>query len=165
MEKFENEINNIDSWTPTYIIAYNYFEGIGRRTFLKNALRKYNLTEFLDTPTYITIESKESIENFIYKLNTISKNPTVLDYDFSSLSIESKIEIAVILVKQFMDFKELIFVIDEGGIILPNNSVVDWFKELVNNEIFDNNLVLCLISNYRPNEVQLKKEKKSLGKV
>ncbi|UJF29293.1 toll/interleukin-1 receptor domain-containing protein [Kaistella sp. 97-N-M2] len=162
MEKFENEINNIDSWTPTYIIAYNYFEGIGRRTFLKNALRKYKLTEYLDTPTYITIESKESIENFIYKLNTISKNPAILDYDFSSLSIESKIEIAVNLVKQFMDFKELIFIVDEGGIILPNNSVVNWFKELVNNEIFDNNLVLCLISKYRPNEVKLKRERKSL---
>lgn len=162
MEKFENEINNIDSWTPTYIIAYNYFEGIGRRTFLKNALRKYKLTEYLDTPTYITIESQESIENFIYKLNTISKNPSILDYDFSDLSIESKNKIAANLVKQFMDFKELIFVVDEGGIILPNNSVVNWFKELVNNEIFDNNLVLCVISKYRPNEVQLKREKKSL---
>lgn len=162
MEKFENEINNIDSWTPTYIIAYNYFDGIGRRTFLKNALRKYKLTEYLDTPTYITIESQESIENFIYKLNTISKDPAVLAYDFSSLSIETKIEIAVTLVKQFMDFKELIFIIDEGGIVLPNSSVVNWFKELVNNKIFDNNLVLCLISKYRPNEVKLKREKKSL---
>lgn len=162
MEKFENEINNIDNWTPTYIIAYNYFEGIGRRTFLKNALRKYELTEYLDTPTTITIESKESIENFLYKLNTISKNPEVLDYDFSSLSIEEKIEIAVKLVKQFMDYKELIFIVDEGGIVLPNNTIVEWFNELVNNEVFNNNLAICLISKFRPNEVALKREKKSL---
>lgn len=162
MEKFENEINNIDNWTPTYIIAYNYFEGIGRRTFLKNALRKYELTNYLDTPTTITIDSKESIENFIYKLNTISKIPEILDYDFSVLSIESKIEIAVKLLKQFLDYKELVFVIDEGGIVLPNNSIVDWFKSLVNNELFDNNLILCLISKFRPNEAQLRREKKSL---
>ncbi len=162
MEKFENDINNIDNWTPTYIIAYNYFEGIGRRTFLKNALRKYELTNYLDSPTTITIDSKESIENFIYKLNTISKIPEILDYDFSVLSIESKIEIAVKLLKQFMDYKELVFVIDEGGIVLPNNTIVDWFKSLVNNELFDNNLILCLISKFRPNEAQLKREKKSL---
>lgn len=162
MEKFENDINNIDNWTPTYIIAYNYFEGIGRRTFLKNALRKYELINYLDSPTTITIDSKESIENFIYKLNTISKIPEILDYDFSVLSIESKIEIAVKLLKQFMDYKELVFVIDEGGIVLPNNTIVDWFKSLVNNELFDNNLILCLISKFRPNEAQLKREKKSL---
>lgn len=162
MEKFENDINNIDNWTPTYIIAYNYFEGIGRRTFLKNALRKYELTNYLDSPTIITIDSKESIENFIYKLNTISKIPEILDYDFSVLSIESKIEIAVKLLKQFMDYKELVFVIDEGGIVLPNNTIVDWFKSLVNNELFDNNLILCLISKFRPNEAQLRREKKSL---
>lgn len=162
MEKFENDINNIDNWTPTYIIAYNYFEGIGRRTFLKNALRKYELTNYLDSPTTITLDSKESIENFIYKLNTISKIPEVLDYDFSVLSLEAKIEIAVTLLKQFMDYKELVFVIDEGGIVLPNNTVVDWFKSLVNNELFENNLILCLISKFRPNEAQLRKEKKSL---
>lgn len=162
MEKFENDINNIDNWTPAYIIAYNYFEGIGRRTFLKNALRKYELTNYLDSPTTITIDSKESIENFIYKLNTISKIPEILDYDFSVLSIESKIEIAVKLLKQFMDYKELVFVIDEGGIVLPNNTIVDWFKSLVNNELFDNNLILCLISKFRPNEAQLRREKKSL---
>lgn len=162
MEKFENDINNIDNWTPTYIIAYNYFEGIGRRTFLKNALRKYELTNYLDSPTTITIDSKESIENFIYKLNTISKIPEVSDYDFSALSIESKIEIAVKILKQFMDYKELVFVIDEGGIVLPNNSIVDWFKSVVNNELFNNNLILCLISKFRPNEAQVRREKKSL---
>lgn len=162
IEKFENDINNIDNWTPTYIIAYNYFEGIGRRTFLKNALRKHELTNYLDTPTTITIDSKESIENFIYKLNTIGKISEIVEYDFSVLSIEAKIEIAVKLLKQFMDYKELVFVIDEGGIILPNNSIVDWFKSIVNDKVFDNNLVICLISKFRPNEAQLRRDKKAL---
>ena len=30
MEHFENDINNLDGWTPTYIVAYNYFEGTGQ---------------------------------------------------------------------------------------------------------------------------------------
>lgn len=162
MQKFEDDINNLDNWTPTYIIAYNYFEGIGRRTFLKNALRKNEFIDYLDVPATITIDAKESIENFIYKLNTISKEDEILKYDFSEESIENKVEIATKLVKQFMDFKELIFIIDEGGIILPNNTLVDWFSEIVNNEIFNNNLIFCLISKYRPNEIILKREGKSL---
>lgn len=162
IQKFEDDINNLDNWTPSYIIAYNYFEGIGRRTFLKNALRKYKLTDYLQTPMSITMDSKESIENFIYKLNTISNNEEIVHHDFSILTVESKIEIAVNLVKEFVDFRELIFIIDDGGIVLPNNSIVEWFTTLINHDYFENNLSICLVSKYRPNESFLKKEKKSL---
>lgn len=162
MQKFETDINNLDNWTPTYIIAYSYFEGIGRRTFLKNALRKASFMDYLDSPTMITMDSKESIENFIYKLNTLSKNEEITKYDFSSISIEEKTDIAAEQVKQFVDFKELIFIVDDGGIVLPNNKIVDWFTNVVNRDEFDNNLVFCLISRYRPAEIVLRKEKKSL---
>jgi tetratricopeptide (TPR) repeat protein len=162
MNRFENDINNVDSWTPTYIVAYNYFEGIGRRTFLKNALRKYDLIDYLDSPITVSIDAKESIENFIYKLHAVGKDQEIAEYDFSVLDIEAKIEIAVALVKQFLEYKELLFIVDDGGIILPNNKIVDWFTKIVNHKFFDNNLVFCLVSKYRPNEVFLKKEKKAL---
>lgn len=162
IKKFETDINNLDNWTPTYIIAYNYFEGIGRRTFLKNALRKANFMDYLDSPTTITIDAKESLENFIYKLNTLGKDEDISKYDFSKESLEKKIEIAITLVKQFSSFKELIFIVDDGGIILPNGKIVDWFSEIIKHEEFSNNLIFCLISKYRPNEALLRREKKSL---
>lgn len=43
MAKFERDINNLDCWVPTYIIAYNFYEGIGRKKFLRNALGKEKL--------------------------------------------------------------------------------------------------------------------------
>lgn len=162
MQKFESEINNLDNWKPTCIIAYNFFEGIGRRTFLKNALRKANIIDFEYNPIFISIDSKESIENFIYKLNTITKFDEINEYDFSEESIESKISIAKELVREFVKFEEIIFVIDEGGIILPNIQMVDWFSQIINDNEFSNHLCFCLISKYRPNELKLKKEKKSL---
>ncbi len=162
IEKFENEINNLDNWVPTYIIAYNYFEGIGRRTFLKNVLRKSNLIDYTYDPVIITVDSKESIENFIYKLNSISKIDEISEYDFSEESLESKIEIAKKIVKEFISFKELLFIIDDGGIVLPNNEIVEWYQKIVNDSDFTNQLTFCLISKYRPNEIKLKKEKKSL---
>ncbi|MUV03885.1 TIR domain-containing protein [Flavobacterium rakeshii] len=162
MERFENDINNLDNWVPTCIIAYNFFEGIGRRTFLKNALRKTLLIDSIYDPVYISIDSKESIENFIYKLNTIGKINEVSQYDFSEESVDSKIEIAKKIVKQFISFNEKIFIIDDGGIILPNTQMVEWFERLINDEEFSNQLSICLISKYRPNEVRLRKYKKSL---
>lgn len=162
MERFENEINNLDNWKPTCIIAYNYFEGIGRRTFLKNALRKTNIIDFTYEPIVISIDAKESIENFIYKLNSISQNDNILNHDFSEESLENKIQVAIELVKQFSDFKEKIFIIDEGGIILPNIQMVDWFEAIITSEEFKNSITFCLISKYRPNEVKLKKSNRTL---
>jgi len=162
MEKFESSINNLENWMPTCIIAYNFFEGIGRRTFLKNALKKVNIVDFSYQPIFISIDAKESIENFIYKLNTIKQDDSIIEYDFSEETLESKINIAKDLIKEFVAFKEIIFIIDDGGIILPNTQIVEWFNSLLNDSDFDNQLAFCLISKYRPNEIKLKKEKKSL---
>lgn len=40
MQEFETKFITIDGTTPSCIIAYSYIEGMGRRTFLKNALKK-----------------------------------------------------------------------------------------------------------------------------
>jgi hypothetical protein len=162
IQKFENDINNLDNWIPTYIIAYYYFEGIGRRTFLKNVLRKSNFMSYIKEPFIITIDSKESIENFIYKLNSISEIDEIIKYDFSIKSIDEKIKIARDLVIQFIDNQEIIFIVDEGGIVLPNGYIVDWFKQIVSDNCFNNRLSFCLISKYHPEERRLKNERKSL---
>ena len=158
MEHFENDINNLDGWTPTYIVAYNYFEGIGRRTFLKNALRKANYIEPYYEPVIITIDGKESLENFIYKLNTVNPDASIMEHDLSTKSMEEKVNIAKALVKEFINFREIIFIIDDGGIVLPHHEIVGWFRDLVQDEIFANNLVFCLVSRYKPNEKTLHKE-------
>lgn len=162
MEHFENDINNLDGWTPTYIVAYNYFEGIGRRTFLKNALRKANYIEPYYEPVIITIDGKESLENFIYKLNTVNPDASIMEHDLSTKSMEEKVNIAKALVKEFINFREIIFIIDDGGIVLPHHEIVGWFRDLVQDEIFANNLVFCLVSRYKPNEKTLHKEHLSL---
>lgn len=162
MARFESEINNIDNWIPTYIIAYSYFEGIGRRTFLRNALMKMNLINKFHQPTCISIDARESIENFIYKLNSVSLDNNIWKYDLSQESLERKISIATDLAKQFVDAQEKIFIIDNGGIVLANHTIVDWFSKIVCNSYFDNRLVFCVISQNRPNEMFLRNEHRSL---
>lgn len=162
MARFESEINNIDNWIPTYIIAYNYFEGIGRRTFLRNALAKMNLIDKIHQPTFISIDARESVENFIYKLNSVSQDDSIWKYDLSQETIEKKISIAIDLSKQFFEAQEKIFIIDNGGIVLANHTIVDWFSQIVNDPYFENRLIFCVISQNRPNEMFLRNERRSL---
>ena len=150
MEIFENKINNFENITPSCIVVSNYFEGIGRRTFLKYALKKSNFIDGLYEPFIVEMSEKESIENFIYKINRIAEDENILNYDFTDETVASKIDIAKKLIVDFLKYKEIIFIIDEGSIILPNGFIVDWFNELITKKEFNNTLSLCVISKYKP---------------
>lgn len=162
MARFERDINNLEGWTPTFIIAYNFYQGIGRRTFLRNALLKTQLISRLSSHKPISLDSRESIESFIYKLNAISEDEGVFKSDLSKKSMEEKVAMAVAQVKTFMQNKEIVFIEDNGGIILPNKKMAPWFKQVAHNKAFENNLVFCIISKFRPDERQLEREKRSL---
>lgn len=155
IQEFETKLINISNLKPTSIIAYNFFAGMGRRTFLKNALRKTQVIDKLYEPIILPIESKESIEDFIYKLNIINPDYSITDPDFSELDIDAKLLITKDLVKKFSDNNEIIFIIDEGSIVLPNTKIVDWFQKLIAYPEFKNQVTFCLISKYRPDGVKV----------
>lgn len=163
MARFEKDILNIDNWIPTYIVAYNYYEGIGRTTFLKNALMKQNFIQKKTTPIILPFDSKESIESFIIKLNAISEDDSVFRADLSSKTMDEKIETAIALVKEFSKSKEIIFIRDNGGIVLPNKEIAPWFRKIVEDPIFENNLTFCLITKFRPNEMKMLEERRALS--
>ena len=147
---FEKKIINIDGKKPTCIIAYNFFEGMGRRTFLKNALIKTNVVNKLYEPEIIPFDAKESIEDFIYKLNLVNPKDDIYKLDLSTETLENKILIAKDLVKTFVDNNEVLFIVDEGSLVLPNNKIVDWFQKIISFEEFSNQICFCIISKYKP---------------
>lgn len=163
MAKFERDINNLEGWMPTYIIAYNYYSGIGRRTFLMNALLKSRLIKKQSSCKLITLDSKESIESFIFKLNTINEDDEVFRADLSKKSLDEKIEMASEIVRDFMRNNEIIFIEDNGGIVQPNKKIASWFTQIIKKNDFNNNLVFCIISKFRPDENWLLREKRSLS--
>lgn len=157
IQDFERKLINIDNSKPTCIIVSSFFEGIGRRTFLKNGLIKTGLIDKWYEPVLIPINSKESIEDFMYKLNFIQHTPDIFTHDFSKEDMSSKIELAKKYIKNFVDNGEIIFLIDDGGIVLPNHEFVDWFKEIINDPYFQNQLSICIISRFKPNGLMVKK--------
>lgn len=150
MQEFERKMVNIDNKKPTCIIASSFFEGMGRRTFLRNGLVKTRIIDKWYEPVPISIGSKESIEDFIYKLNFVDISPEIFLKDFASESIESKIELGRQLIKKYSETGELLFVVDEGSIVLPNHTLVGWFKDIISDPELQNIVCICLISKFKP---------------
>lgn len=157
MQEFEKKMVNLEGTKPTCIIASSYFEGMGRRTFLRNGLIKTRIIDKLYEPIPISISSKESIEDFIYKLNFVEITPDIFKYDFTEESIETKVQIARDYVKQFVDSGEILFIIDEGSIVLPNHTIVDWFKDIIIDPRLKNQVSICLISKFKAYYPHIKK--------
>ena len=69
---------------------------------------------------------------------------------------------AIDLTAEIIKNKEVIFIEDNGCVVLPTGGVVGWFKEIVCHERFKNRMAFCLISKFRPNEEKLLSEHRSL---
>jgi hypothetical protein len=159
MSDFEYQMVNIQNTKPTCIIAASFFEGIGRRTFLRHGLIKTRIIDKLYDPVPISISGKESIEDFLYKLNFIDSTPDVFKHDFASEEMPIKIDLAIKQIKKFTDTGEIIFVIDDGSIVLPHNQIVDWFDKVVSSPLLQNQVSICLISKFKPYRPSIQKKK------
>ena len=157
MQEFERKLINIDNTKPTCIIASSFFEGIGRRTFLRNGLVKTRVINKWYEPVPISVSSKESIEDFLYKLNFVEPIPDVFEKDLASEELSAKVELGREYIKRFTDNNEILFIIDEGSIVLPNHSLVGWFKDIISATTLQNQVSICLISKFKPYGPLIKK--------
>ncbi len=157
MQEFERKLINIDNTKPTCIIASSFFEGMGRRTFLRNGLAKTRIIDSWYEPVPISVSSKESIEDFLYKLNFVEPIPEVFEKNLALEELDAKIELAREYVKKFNDNNEILFIVDEGSIVLPNHSLVGWFTEMIKAINLQNQVSICLISKFKPYGPSIKK--------
>lgn len=157
MQEFERKIVNIDNSKPTCIIASSFFEGMGRRTFLRNGLIKTRVIDKWYEPVPISIGAKESIEDFLYKLNFVEISPDIFQKDFSNEDLQAKIKLGRHYIKKFSETGEVLFIVDEGSIVLPNHSLVGWFKEIISAPELQNQVCICLISKFKPYSPHIKK--------
>lgn len=162
LAKFEREINNIEGWIPSYIVAYNFYKGIGRKKFLRNALSKEGIIKKNSLPIQISMDGQQSIESFLMKLNAVSDSEDIIKTNLAQKSIDEKVSLAITLIGDIVKNNEVIFIEDNGCIVLPTGRVVGWFKRVAHHEAFNNRIVFCIISKFRPNEEQILNEHHSM---
>ncbi len=155
-DSFESKIFSISDQKSNSIVVSG-FEGIGRRTFLKTALKRSNKIQEYYEPIYITLDTKDSIEDFIIKLQDFD-NETSSNFlsELEKLSYLEKVEEAKSLLVKVQDSNEVVFIIDSGCIILPTMKVAPWYLELISNQKHQNVFSLCVISRFRPSNGLLK---------
>lgn len=158
-DQLETKIYSLTDNKPKSIIVSG-FEGIGRRTFLKEAfLREKRIKEYY-TPIYITLDTKDSIEDFILKLQDY-KGENTSEYleQLAIIEYEQKVEEAKRLLVTVKNSNEYIFVIDSGCIVKPSKNLADWYLQIIDNEEFDNLFTLNIISRFRPSNELIRNNK------
>ena len=150
IRNFESDFSDITGSIPTFIVADNFYNGMGRTHFIKHGLNRINILKLTQSPLTISMQRGESLENFIIKLNAYVYNDEAIKADFHALSLENKKKIALNLVKEYKKNNRLIFIKDEGAIVLPNHEIVDWFSWLTQAPELHNRITFCLISTWSP---------------
>ena len=127
----------------------------GRRTFLRNAMRRVDLLRDNNDPIYITSDSKDNVDSIILKLKeTIEEYSSEYLSYLSSLSFDQKVSELLKLIKEITDNDERIFIIDDGGVVKANKTLAIWFDRLIANEALYGMYSVSVISKYRvPNEI------------
>ncbi|BDD08533.1 hypothetical protein FUAX_09650 [Fulvitalea axinellae] len=159
LDQLESKIYSIGDFKPHSIIVSGMV-GIGRRTFLKNALKWVKKIQEFYEPIYITLDTKDSIEDFIIKVQDFEDRTSSESLEqLQSLSFEEKIEEAKSLLVKVKSSNEFIFIIDFGCVIKPSKKVANWYLKLIEDSQFKNLLTLNIVSRFRPSTNFLRKQK------
>lgn len=124
-------------------------------------MKRSNKIQNLYQPIFIDLGTKDSIEDFILKLQDIENSNTdkFLEY-LNQLTYQEKIDEASKILERIQDSNEYIYIIDAGCIIQPTKRVAEWYLELISSQKHTNVLSLNVISKFRPSNEFLRKNDK-----
>jgi hypothetical protein len=130
IRQFEERIDNFDKTTPLCFIASG-IEKIGRQSLIKHCLKKANIIDDAYQPPIIMLNSHESLEDFILKVDDLGLSSQINKKHFLKRKVHEKISIAAKITEEVQNAKELIFIIDHGCIVTPEGLINKWFSELL----------------------------------
>ncbi len=149
LENFEERLDNFEKAQPKCIIATG-LESIGRRTFLKYALVKTDIINQYYTPNSIYLDTNDSIEDFILKINDFGFLD--IDSDLSDLLSKNqdyKINLAINILKEIQSNNEIILILDNGCIVNYERKFSNWFRKIIESSELDNKVLICTASKYK----------------
>lgn len=155
VEKLESEFSDFDKNVNCFVASG--FSLTGRKALMKYTLQKLKIIPASYTPITIKFKDNESIEDFIKMLFDLGIIEfSIENFDFINSSQKIKVNKLVEIIKEFQKIKEVIFINDFGGIILPNGEVVDWFKEVL--QKIENKFIFGISSKFNLRKTYIYKE-------
>lgn len=148
IEEIESELYSGDFHKIKSLILSGR-EGVGRRTIIKKFIKDKQVRSVSDEIFLIELSNKESIEDFIMKVNDL-----YLDYDKNQLmkvlagDKQQKLELAIELLNKLGSLNDALFILDRGACVLPNRKLSEWFADILRSKKTLNRLNIFLISTY-----------------
>lgn len=103
----------------------------------------------------ITLDSHESLEDFIIKLYDLGFSNSKDLGNLMFKDINTKVDLAVDLLKDLQISKEILMIVDDGGIVSPQREISNWFNEIVLKLQTTNQITICVASSFRINRTKL----------
>jgi len=121
---------------PTCVI-FSGMEGIGRRTLLNECFKKSALiSDYYNFPR-ISLNSGQSIEDFILKVYALGLSPERDLGELMHMSVERKVEMAVSVLHSLYELNEKLMIIDEECIVSfddgSGKNISSWFLQILSN--------------------------------
>jgi tetratricopeptide (TPR) repeat protein len=143
----EERLDNFDIQSPVALIASG-LQSIGRKSVISHAVKKSNLVRDSYEFPFITLDSFDSIEDFIVKLDDLGlvaeKIPSL-----QKMSINEKVGIAKKIVDKIVEDRERILIEDHGVLVQRSGDIVDWFDELLEHLSPAGHLTFCIASQFK----------------
>ncbi|WP_247233170.1 toll/interleukin-1 receptor domain-containing protein [Telluribacter sp. SYSU D00476] len=152
--KFESfHYQNIRSKNLSFIISG--LEGVGRRSFLLASLKHVNVVpSSISEMILFSLTSKNSIEDLLAQLENVQEEFNPDDFmTLLSLGLEDKVNYAIDRINEYLDFNEIVCIVDDGCIIKPSHRVAEWFIKFVESNKIKRKYGLNIVSRYRPNNL------------
>lgn len=130
VEKFEHRFND-RKLGKAVCYCVSGFETIGRTTLLNYCLKKVGKIRQEYTFPSFNLNSTDSIEDFIFKLDELGVAKPALVENLSTKTVDEKIRIASEQLNNFIENDEVVHIVDNGCIITNNGGIAEWFRKLL----------------------------------
>lgn len=155
IKRFEERFYSMDEDMLNVVIASG-IKNVGRKTLLSKCLRQVNaIKENSYEMSTITLNSMESLEDFIYKIYDLGFSNKINLENLMSTSINDKINMALSLIYDIQQNKEIVHIEDEGCIVTHNGNVAEWFLQIVSNLKCKSRVTFTIASKFRVTTPQI----------
>lgn len=141
---FEQRMDDLSKDQPLVLFTSG-LRDIGRKSFMRNALRKSNIVRDTYEPVRIDLTQEDNLEGLILKLADFGLSDAVDTSNLMTRSQAEKYDICARLISDFFPFKEIILIEDRYCIVRFERDIAPWFVEVID-RIEQKSLAICIAS-------------------
>lgn len=139
---FEQRMDDLSREQPLVIFTSG-LRDIGRKSFMRNALRKSNIVRDTYEPVRIDLTQEDNLEGLILKLADFGLSDAVDVTNLMTRSQGEKYDICARLISDFFPYKEIILIEDRYCVVRFDRDIAPWFVEVID-RIEHKSLAICI---------------------